>query len=254
MRHHGEPKTSVLSAHERSQLWSDELLSPWCWADPNEKEDCLDEKFPQALEEAISKDGFRVSLVTVWGVDCLDSTTELQHRGELWEESVFSDAGRALEQHTDNGTPVKLHHYLNWKIQSEVYERLLARIEQGEFATQVITQLLYPLQAQIIERDFQKPEDLEKQARNVLSVSLRESGHPWMCKNRKDPEIVVRFVPARSLLLAQGMSDLSSAYIRNIVEIHGPDGAGEILVDALTGKALNPIIFESMLESKRRIE
>jgi hypothetical protein len=112
-----------------------------------------------------------------------------------------------------------------------------------------ILKLLYPTQAAIAERDFDVPWEREQHALIVLRVFLHESDGSWLARNDRDPfNNTIRFVPARRTLFAQGMPDLSSTLIREIMRTipYGRELESQAIA-ALTGKAMNPALLLSML-------
>jgi hypothetical protein len=135
-----------------------------------------------------------------------------------------------------------------WKKKSG-HERLLQRIDAGEFSPLTALKLLYPPQAAIAERDFTVPREREEHALIVLKVFLQESGSSWLCRNNRDLfNNTIRFVPARSALHAQGMPDLSSTLIREIMRTV-PNGQGleNKAIVSLRDKALNPAMLLTTL-------
>jgi hypothetical protein len=238
LRRLGEPEHLALKVSECAMLWHDDLLAPWIYVDQNEGTPF--NLFEDFLKREALKDGFRLQFVPLLGVNHLEEFPYYQNVGEFHQNTIYCDSLKPLACQTVSGAPMQLLGYGLWeKISS--HERLLQRIDAGELSAMTALKLLYPPQAAIAER--------EEHALIVLKVFLQERGSSWLCRNNRDLfNNTIRLVPSRSALHAQGMPDLSSTLIREIMRTV-PDGQElkNRAIVSLRDKALNPAMLLTML-------
>lgn len=86
----------------------------------------------------------------------------------------------------------------------------------------------------------------EVRALIVLIDCLLASGGVWVARHLQDPELQVRFVPARNALGAGSFPDLNATDIRAIIRKVPPARQ----VQALIGSALKPQILSEQVQER----
>jgi hypothetical protein len=109
----GVPEGLAFSASEREMLWHDDLLAPCMWVDQHQGLSFFE--WEESLIREAGKDGFRLQVISLLGVEYLEKLSFYQDQGSRYPNTIYCDAMRPLTYQTVSGAPMQLPGYGPWR-------------------------------------------------------------------------------------------------------------------------------------------